>query len=136
MKHGDGSKINSLTVSEQNDLWDGLLSDNMEQYHKVNEKLTGQIDNLKSLSVRICRPNQPFLQLPVSPLQEDKTPTTLLHCLKSLLPKEFPQDKDDSFDFKVLIQGISVPFETPMFWLSSYFSHPDNFLYIIVKPVK
>jgi hypothetical protein len=31
---------------------------------------------------------------------------------------------------RLLVQGISPPLSTPLWWLATYFSHPDGFLYI------
>lgn len=39
---------------------------------------------------------------------------------------------DGREEVKVLIQGIQVPMETSVQWLSEHFSHPDNFLHICV----
>eukprot|EP00794_Sanderia_malayensis_P016032 gene16032-17652_t len=41
------------------------------------------------------------------------------------LDEEFQGDK-----WKIIIQGIEPPLETPLQWLSEHLSHPDNFLHI------
>lgn len=35
-------------------------------------------------------------------------------------------------EWRVVIQGIEPPPETPVHWISEHFSHPDNFLYIVI----
>jgi len=38
-------------------------------------------------------------------------------------------------EWRVVIQGIEPPLETPIHWISEHFSHPDNFLYIVIVRV-
>ena len=38
-------------------------------------------------------------------------------------------------EWRVVIQGIEPPLETPIHWISEHFSHPDNFVYIVVVRV-
>ncbi len=38
----------------------------------------------------------------------------------------------DADQYRVLIQGLEGPRETPVQWLSEHLSHPDNFMHICV----
>lgn len=38
-------------------------------------------------------------------------------------------------EWRIVIQGIEPPLETPIHWISEHFSHPDNFLYIVIVRV-
>lgn len=44
---------------------------------------------------------------------------------RQMMDKEFIGDQ-----WKIIIQGIEPPLETPVQWLSEHLSHPDNFLHI------
>ena len=40
-------------------------------------------------------------------------------------------DKDFTGNqWRIVVQGIEPPLETPVQWLSEHLSHPDNFLHI------
>ena len=60
----------------------------------------------------------------------------LPHSLQSSSFKmcEFVSAEDSSK--LVLIQGIEVPRDTPIQWLSEHLSHPDKFLHICITSVK
>lgn len=134
LKHGDGSKVNSLPLSDQDDLWDGLVSDNFDKYWKANRKLLAQMPAMKSAAVRIFKPDsKSFIQLPINPLKEGETSITLLEALQTLSPTQFPKEKTEEISFDPIIHGISMPLDTPLFWLSTVATHPDNFLYIMLK---
>ena len=123
---------------------------------KANSKLSVSLEEIKSkpnhyLPVRIMRPQQPYLQEPISPLDADGSPLsfsvssahrvvagqprTLASVLQAALPAlfagaaAFPNPQ-----YSVLIHGITPPPETPVLWLVETFAHPDNFLYITVQP--
>jgi len=132
LKHGDNTKINSLSV-EQDDLWEGLRENNYELFWKVNNKLTADSNSLKNIPIRICQVDQPIVQEPISPFDENGNQRTLGSVLNQILPQIFESSTDFPSNFKFLIHGITPPLETPIIWLSQNFSYPDNFLYVCVK---
>lgn len=56
---------------------------------------------------------------------------TLKHLLVESLPSVFASEEDFE-QMRIIIHGIEVPLETPLQWLSEHFSHPDNFLHIVL----
>ena len=56
---------------------------------------------------------------------------TLGDLLKHVVP-EIMEDDRLSRSWRLIIQGIEPPLETPLQWLSEHLSHPDNFLHVCV----
>ena len=129
--------INGMQKYEHRQLWTGLQNDKFDQFWAVNRKLMehNSGDELfRHIPFRIYRSGRPMmLQKLFRPISEDGQ----LHVLRDLL-EQFAGDALDNENelatHKVLVQGISVPLETTLQWLSEHFSHPDNFLYISVIP--
>jgi len=136
LKHGDSYKINSLSRDEQNDLWEGLITRQLNIFWKVNANLFPAMDYLQSLAIRLVRKDRPYLQEPVSALDSQGQERTLGDVLHQMLPEAFagadPLPGSKALPI-VTIQGVNPPLNTPILWLGEHFSHPDNFLYVIVK---
>ncbi|KAL6068630.1 autophagy protein 5 [Balamuthia mandrillaris] len=160
LKHGDSSKVNALSREDHNDLWEGLITNQYERFWKVNKTLFPKegAAALKNLPIRVVRKERPCLQEPISPFLpssssssssasgEEPQEQTLWDVLHQMLPELFPlsskpspsssspQEKEEEIKLpKVIIQGILPPLNTPILWLVQHCSHPDNFLYIVVK---
>ena len=71
LKHGDGAKVNTLSVESQTDLWDGLRLEKYEQFWKVHRQLEATVLKIKNVPVRFVRRNVPFVQLPLTALSEE-----------------------------------------------------------------
>lgn len=69
---------------------------------------------------------------PLAPVDKDGAPLTLETAMATLLPDRFPPGS--SAQQRVIIHGISPDPDTPILWLSEYFSYPDGFLHICVLP--
>eukprot|EP00013_Stygamoeba_regulata_P001696 CAMPEP_0177637748 /NCGR_PEP_ID=MMETSP0447-20121125/5131_1 /TAXON_ID=0 /ORGANISM="Stygamoeba regulata, Strain BSH-02190019" /LENGTH=273 /DNA_ID=CAMNT_0019139685 /DNA_START=239 /DNA_END=1060 /DNA_ORIENTATION=+ len=132
LKHGDSSKVNSLSIADQNGLWKGLRTNQFDLFHVSNNLLAYNLDS-PSLAVRICQPHQPLMQEPVEPVDDDGNDVTLLGFLKQMLPKDFAVGSSGT-QVRVLVQGIEPPLACSLRWLAERFSHCDNFLYICVLP--
>eukprot|EP01113_Clastostelium_recurvatum_P035984 TRINITY_DN5072_c0_g2_i1.p1 TRINITY_DN5072_c0_g2~~TRINITY_DN5072_c0_g2_i1.p1 ORF type:complete len:340 (-),score=101.29 TRINITY_DN5072_c0_g2_i1:94-1113(-) len=195
IKHGDGSKVNKLSLQEVTDMWEGLRMKEYERFFSVNRALYAPADSLKHIPLRVCLPGQPFLQDLIPHKNQQGGDSTLAEILAYFLPELYGGSKGASTSFftpasstiapsspsspsisssltssiissyvtpsspprpdsdassssssssplslavpgkapRVIIQGINPPLETPILWLSENMSHPDNFLYIIVR---
>jgi len=61
---------------------------------------------------------------------------TLADLLHEFVPEVFSSGGGVADnEWRVVIQGIEPPLETPIHWISEHFSHPDNFLYVIIVRV-
>eukprot|EP01089_Gocevia_fonbrunei_P018571 TRINITY_DN630_c0_g2_i2.p1 TRINITY_DN630_c0_g2~~TRINITY_DN630_c0_g2_i2.p1 ORF type:complete len:296 (+),score=56.84 TRINITY_DN630_c0_g2_i2:61-888(+) len=137
IKYSDSKKINDLSAEKLNSLWDGLMTNDYDQFWEVEASLVPTEKEIKACAVRIVRDDKPVLQDPVNPWNEAETTTkyrTLGDVLSQLLPDTFKKDLPPSA--RAVIQGVSPPLNTPIFWLSEHCSHPDGFLYIVVKDNK
>eukprot|EP01102_Stenamoeba_stenopodia_P013786 TRINITY_DN4518_c0_g1_i1.p1 TRINITY_DN4518_c0_g1~~TRINITY_DN4518_c0_g1_i1.p1 ORF type:complete len:303 (-),score=85.96 TRINITY_DN4518_c0_g1_i1:61-900(-) len=140
LKHGDNARVNALSIVDQNDLFEGLRKNNFELFWRANAKLSSDLAHCKNVPIRICRPSEPWLQEPITPLDENGQERTLGNVLQQLLPLQFHVNTNSegvisyTTNARWLIHGISPPLETPILWLSQHLSHPDNFLYISILP--
>jgi len=138
LKLGDSNKVNNLPLSEQNDLWAGIVNLNFSQFWSINNKLQTEPLAMKYIPLRICIMGQPTIQEPVQDIEVEGHPRTLLSVLQELLPGLFPVASGEgevvTNNNLVLVQGIEPPLDTPISWLYQQFSHPDNFLYVVIHP--
>lgn len=133
LKHGDGAKVNTLSVESQTDLWDGLRLEKYDQFWKVHRQLEATVQKIKSVPVRFVRRNLPFIQLPLSAINDQGDLKTLGEALVEVLPKEFHSSTEVAAGTRVLVQGVQPSLETPIAWLAYHCCHPDNFLYVVVR---
>jgi len=133
--HGDCSKVYGLSVSETNDLWEGLKNNQYSQFWGANCKLFAEVQALKHVPIRLFlkdpqKDQVTMIQEPIIPFNDKKVSRTLGNVLTELLPNMFT---DQQKNIKVLIQGTSPSLSTPITWLLQNYSHPDNFLYIVIQ---
>jgi len=77
-------------------------------------------------------PNQ-FIQELYKPLRGNGEQGTLSDLLREFVPEVFSSSGGVvDTEWRVVIQGVEPPLETPVHWLSEHMSHPDNFLYIVI----
>lgn len=142
LRYGDNTKINDLSLAEQNDLWQGIRQNKFDVFWKINSKITvpEELPLCKYIPFRVCRPSIPaiHIQEPIPPKSPSGTDHTLGSALKLVLPELFPEEDLTNNSailnnkLKVIIQGITPPLETPLTWLNANCSHFDNFLYAII----
>jgi len=123
MKFGTAKPIMLLSKNDQYELWRSIEETDLNKYLNNEKKLKEELF-LKKHPIRIFINDNRF--------------STLYYILPKddLTLKEFIEYKFRDLDFKnnqILIQGIFPSLDTPMNWLCNYCSHPDGFLYIIVK---
>ncbi|GAU95815.1 hypothetical protein RvY_07367 [Ramazzottius varieornatus] len=126
LKHKN-TLVSNMQKKDHKQLWTGLLNDRYDQFWAINRKLmetSTENPFFRYIPFRIYQPDKPFIQTLVRPVDEEGRRLTLEQLLKRTLP--------DASDRTVKIQGIRVPEQTPIQWLSEHFSHPDNFLHICV----
>ncbi|WAR08600.1 ATG5-like protein [Mya arenaria] len=120
LKHRS-SIINSMQKKDHKNMFD--------QFWPINKKLMENTDeeSIKYIPFRIYQSETGFIQKLFRPFSEEGQEHTLDDLIKHVLP-----DLDEDGNKRVLIQGIEVPGETPILWLSEHLSYPDNFLHICV----
>lgn len=128
--------INSMQKKDHKQLWLGLSNDKFEQFWAVNRRLmerTGDDPYFKFIPFRIFQSDKQFIQELFRPVNENGEQHTLGDLLHEFVPEVFAGGSAviDN-EWRVVIQGIEPPLETPIHWISEHFSHPDNFLYIVI----
>lgn len=127
LKYGDGAKVMSLSRQDQDNLWLGITAGEggFQQFWDSNEKLLGDCSTLKSCALRVLSAQKgQMVQLPVKPLQQDGSQTSLGQALAQF---GFPANA------QALIQGIVVPPEASVFGLMGTLACCDGFVYAIVQ---
>jgi hypothetical protein len=112
-------------VHEQEKIWESVKRTNFNEFWEVNCKLNDR--SLENIPVRICYPNKPSLLRSIPTTGNEESEHTLLSMLQDIL-----QDKFNPGQLKIVIQGICVPYDTSLIWLSQHCCHPDGFLYICI----
>lgn len=138
LKHGDGGRVNKLSLDDSNNLWHGLLRHEFDTFWSANDKLVCALpDDLKSVPLRLCERDRPASQVLFEPLTPANAHRSLADLLRSVYPDRFSSLLDtapnDGHPVLALVQGVAPPLATSVFWLATHFSHPDNFLYIVIK---
>ncbi|CAH3178788.1 unnamed protein product [Porites evermanni] len=131
--------INSMQKKDHKQLWLGLSNDKFEQFWAVNRRLmerTGDDPYFKFIPFRILQSDSPFIQQLFRPVTESGELRTLGDLLHEFVPEAFTSGSGAiDNEWRVVIHGIEPPLETPAQWISEHFSHPDNFLYIVLVRV-
>jgi autophagy-related protein 5 len=138
LKHGDGGRVNKLSLDDSNNLWNGLLRHEFDTFWSANDKLVCALpDDLKSVPLRLCERDRPATQVLFEPLTAANAHRSLADLLRSVYPDRFSSLLDTAPNngqpVLALVQGVAPPLATSVFWLATHFSHPDNFLYIVIK---
>jgi autophagy-related protein 5 len=142
LKH-KGQIIGDMQKRDHKQLWNSLLQDKYEGFWNINNRLMSYTDNIqyfRYIPFRIYILDKPFIQKLFSPfVPEENKWMTLNDLLHSALTHEAQCEQlanekkilsTNIDDYKILIHGIQPPLQTPIQWLSEYFSYPDNFLHI------
>ncbi|KAF9580039.1 autophagy protein 5 [Lunasporangiospora selenospora] len=135
LRNGSTKRIMNMSKADQMQLWDGLQSNNYDQFWSMNHKLLANEGTIaKSLPVRIYLPdNCPIIQEPVSPLDNDGQPRTLGQILHMAVPDLFPLDDGESpTAATALIHGVVPDLSASALWIAQNLSYPDTFLHIVI----
>ncbi|KAL7641761.1 UNVERIFIED_CONTAM: hypothetical protein RMT77_007635 [Armadillidium vulgare] len=123
-----GQVVKNMQMQDHKQLWTGLCNDKFDQFWTINRKLmdcNGE-EGFKNIPFRLFLKDEVPIQRLQKPFGEDGSRLTLEDLLKNVLPRTLNEN------YRVTIQGIEPPWDTPLQWLSEHLSHPDNFLYICV----
>jgi autophagy-related protein 5 len=158
LRYGYIKMLQQLSPTEHTELLDTLLSHNFEKYTAILQKLFSAIPNheyWKYVPTRVYFVNfwkkeheekdmlwkeQQWIatQRPLPPFRENEHNQRTLLTLKDVFQQcvstavfESLSLPSLSYNVCALIQGITIPLSTPLYWLALHASHPDLFLYIV-----
>merc|ERR1712154_220772 len=77
------------------------------------------------------------IQRPVKVEQDNEDKLTLDKCLNDIIPgimeMYYNQSKsDDNYHIDIIIQGMKIPLNVPMIWLTRHAMYADCFLYVVI----
>ncbi|KAF8976965.1 autophagy protein 5 [Entomortierella lignicola] len=134
LRNGSTNKVMRMSKSDQTQLWDGLSSNNYDRFWNMNHKLMLNDGVMaRNIPIRIYLPdNNPVIQEPVSPVDENNQPKTLRQILHQSLPDLFPLVETGPPTASAMIHGITPNLDTSAIWASQNMSYPDNFLHFVI----
>ncbi|CAF0790351.1 unnamed protein product [Didymodactylos carnosus] len=141
LKH-KGKIIGDMQKRDHKQLWNSLAQDKYDQFWNINAKLMSYTENLqyfRYIPFRLYRLDKPFIQKLFSPFDTNtNSMLTLGDLVQFALINEAACDVNNELNlintrieqFRIIIHGTQPSLQTPVQWLSEYFSYPDNFLHI------
>lgn len=130
-----GSVMNNMQARDHRQLWNGLKNDRFDQFWEVNRRLMTNSEPFRNIPYRIYQADQPtYIQEPIKPRNDDDTVIVLADLIKQHLPQacQIGSDGSNGSNYRIVVQGVEPPLNTPLQFLSEHFSHPDNFLHIAI----
>lgn len=125
MKQNGIKTINDFGIRESDAIWEGLYEGNFEKFWSTASVTSPSSTHM--IPIRVLRPNYPIMQFPCALKQaESDAPHTLGSTLQICLATT-PNSSS------VVVQGVNPALDTPVWWLYQHLSHPDGFLYIVIK---
>lgn len=131
--------VSALNKNDQDALWSGVCKADYNLYFPIYRLLFGRLQHQNSKMIRY-----PFriilrgfninvdmvpIQRPVQ-LEEDDS-LTLKECLSQIVPGVMERMQQKA-NIRVVVQGMKVPLDVPMIWLTRHAMHADCFLYVLI----
>eukprot|EP00434_Breviolum_minutum_P006972 symbB.v1.2.006152.t1/scaffold360.1/size220131/6 len=145
---GSASRFMRLEKKEHITLWNAILRSDLDTFSQVKEKLMcTSLSECKSLAVRLHlwvstvstgsapssnSSNCDVLLHKAPPLTEDGKASTVRDFLGLVMPPLL-KDGELTEGVDILLQGLQVPLETPLFWLALHASYLDHFLHLVAR---
>ncbi|CAE8706640.1 unnamed protein product, partial [Polarella glacialis] len=137
LQQGSASPFMRLPKQQQTQLWDAISKSQLEGYTSVQQQLMcPTLRKCKSLAVRLhlWGPPHATLLVPAAVFSESGDN---LRSVRDYLLQNMPPLLDESGELaegvEVLTQGISVPLETPMYWLALNAAYMDQFVHLVAR---
>eukprot|EP01127_Copromyxa_protea_P003067 TRINITY_DN1293_c0_g1_i2.p1 TRINITY_DN1293_c0_g1~~TRINITY_DN1293_c0_g1_i2.p1 ORF type:complete len:258 (+),score=32.28 TRINITY_DN1293_c0_g1_i2:485-1258(+) len=133
LKYNEVERINDLSVIESGQMWEGFLKHDRTKFQGVIQKINNT-SKIPRVPLRLVEPSSKLIKQ--SPQDMTET-TTLGDFLHEVLPEVVLKEGEvfrSSDNYKITIQGILPPLETPMTWVVSKLSNVDGFLYVVLLP--
>lgn len=124
---GSAKPVMDMTKEQEDELWMSGLRGDVIKYLE-NSPFLSYTDPaaIRYLPVRFLSNNTTIWRTkPLTPVKQDNELMTLADAIR-MLPNEYQGEN-------VVIQGVSIPLNTPMHYLWLTLRHPDNFLYVVIR---
>jgi len=139
LQRGSASPFMRLQKSAQTQLWDSIAKSSPEgEYLEVQQQLLCKnLAQCGSLAIRLHLHGPPHEVLlhPVLALDErDGTPRTLRRYLEVVMPPLIDSESGSIVEgVEVLTQGVRVPLDTPLYWLTLHAAYLDQFVHLVAR---
>jgi len=136
--HNSQTPYGKLGIKDHNQLWEAICKCNLDSYWAVQKSLLCQtLAKCKSLPVRIhlCGPLHEIVLHPAPPLDSQGAACTVGGFLQDCLggPPLFTAHGALCPEVQVLTLGVSVPLDTPLFWLALHAAYLDEFVHLVLR---
>jgi autophagy-related protein 5 len=135
--HGSTRAFNAINTEDQSMLWETCNSGNLNGFESIANALRPTTRELtRCVPVRflfVSSHNSEVLtiQKPIRMFLDETR--NQVSTLESVLQQVAPSISVN--DHEVVVQGVAVPFDSPIYELWLSFAHADLFLYVIIRPV-
>jgi len=139
LEHGSSSPFMRLSKLHQTSLWDAISRSDWKAFAQVQAQLLcGSLGKCKSLALRLHLWAQPATHCTLlhraPPLQEGSdAPCRLRDYLAAAIPPLLGEDGELVEGVELLVHGLTVPLETPIYWLALHAGYLDNFVHLVVR---
>lgn len=117
LRQGSTQALLQLSVADTDQLWEAVVSHSYDLFRQVILSLDPDATP-RAVPVKIMVRGEPPISLPVQPSMTLAEVMDLAGADGTAVP---------------IVQGLSFPGHTSIFWLWKVFMHQDNFLYIIAN---
>jgi len=123
---GSANSVMNMSKQQEDFLWEASKNRDHSAYWNIaKDFLKLKPEQIRYLPVKFLYFEQyeGYVMQPVKALDETGEPYTVGEVVKKLFQQEL----------QVVVQGITIPPETHLFWLWNNMSFPDNFLYVVLS---
>ncbi|CAK9061837.1 unnamed protein product [Durusdinium trenchii] len=132
LETGSTTLFMRLEKKEQMNLWNAILRSDLDTFSQVVQKLRcTNLSECKSMAIRLhlAAPWDDVLLHKAPALQENGTASTVRDFLRLTMPPLL----EGGDEVEILLQGLRVPLETPLFWLALHASYLDHFVHLVAR---
>lgn len=136
LQQGTTTPFGKLPKQQQTQLWDAISSSNLEAFSLVQRQLLcHNVARCKSLAIRLHLYGPPHAVLlhPAPALEEDGSPSSVRHFLLRAMPPLLDASSALLEGVEVVLHGVLIPLETPLYWLALNAAYMDSFVHLAVR---
>jgi len=137
LQQGSAAPFMKLPKQQQTQLWDAISGCNLEAYSEVQQQLLCHcLARCKSLAVRLHLYGPPHVVLlhPASAFENGEgSPTSLRRLLLRAIPPVLDASGVLLEGVEVVLHGVKIPLDTPLYWLALNAAYMDQFVHIAVR---
>lgn len=127
IQHGTNKVAHNMSKNDHLQIWEGITSNKFNIYHQVDQ--ISDMSTMHKVPLKLLIDSRPAISIPCE--IKDSTDT-----LKNILQEWTPDVFENQSNLTCIVQGIDSCFDKAVVDLWKSLSHPDKFLYVILKTSK